>query len=197
MNPILNKIISLTMQKILVFGLALGGAYYFFYTYDTYVMLTTKREGVEREIETEREIQKDTDSTLKKELEVKDSVAALSLQFEKISKSLPTDITQSDVMAFIDDFSRKAAVKVTDKKPSTTGFLEVVEILPISVTLRGSYFDIGRFIQSVSVNQPITRVSDYTIKRDGTSSGQYIFSGKIIGYRSLEQKIEKNDGAKK
>lgn len=197
MNPILNKIISLTMRQILIFGLALGGAYYFFYTYDTYVMLTSKREAIERDIEKEREIQKDTDNTLKKELEVKDSVAALSLQFEKISKSLPTDITQSDVMAFVDEFSRKAAVKVTDKKPNATGNLEVVEILPISVTLRGTYFDIGRFIQSVSIGQPITRVSDYTIRRDGIGSGQYIFTGKIVGYRSLGQKIEKIDGAKK
>lgn len=191
MNPILNRIIALTMQKVLFFGVILAGSYYFFFTYDTYNILNAKQQALGRDIDKEKEIQKDTDSTLKKELEVKDSVAALSLQFEKIAKSLPSVLTQSDIMAFIDIFSKEAVVKVTSKSPQASSKLEVIELLPVSVTLKGTYFEIGRFIQRVSIFEPITRVSDCRIIRDATSnSNTYIFDGKILGYRSLDSKQE-------
>lgn len=197
MNQVLNRIIALTMQQVIVFGIILAGAYGFMYTYDTYNVLTAKNDAIEKEITKELEIQKDTDSTLKKELEVKDSVAALSLQFDKLSKILPPGITQSDIMAYIDEFSKKSSVKVTAKVPQSSSSMEVVELLPVTVTLKGSYFEIGRFIQLVSVNQPITRVSDYKISRDGSNTGTYVFDGRIIGYRSVEQKPDKAEGVKK
>lgn len=190
MNQLLNRIVALPMQKVLFFGLVLAGSYYFFFTYDTYNNLNARQEVLARDIAKEKEIQKDTDMTLKKELEVKDSVAALSQQFEKIAKSLPTVLTQSDIMAFIDVFAKESAVKVTLKAPLPSTKLEVIEILPVNVALRGTYFEIGRFIQKVSVFEPITRVSDYKITRDSSGSGIYLFEGKILGYRSLDTKQE-------
>ncbi len=190
MNQVLNRIIELTMQKVLFFGLVLAGSYYFFFTYDTYNNLNARQEALLRDIVKEKEIQKDTDMTLKKELEVKDSVAALSQQFEKIAKSLPTVLTQSDIMAFVDVFAKEAAVKVTAKSPLPSAKMEVIEILPVNVTLKGTYFEIGRFIQRVSVFEPITRVSDYKITKDSTNSGIYQFEGRILGYRSLDLKQE-------
>jgi len=190
MNQLLNQIISLTMQKVLFFGLVLAGSYFFFFTYDNYNNLHAREHAVLQEIAREKEIQKDTDSTLKKELEVKDSVAALSQQFEKIAKSLPTVLTQSDIMAFIDIFSKESAVKVTLKSPLPSTKMEVIEVLPVTVHLKGTYFEIGRFIQRVSVFEPITRVSDYRIVRDAINSGVYNFEGKILGYRSLDLKQE-------
>jgi len=189
-NQLLSRIVALTMGKVLFFGLVLAGAYFFFYTYDTYINLSNKQTGLAGQIAQEKETQKDTDSTLKKELEVKDSVALLSQQYEKIARSLPSVLTQSDIMAFVDIFSKASKVRVTLKKPEGAIKKEIVEELPVVVSLKGTYFQIGQFIREVSIFEPVTRVSNYRIYRDTSPGGNYIFDGKIVGYRSIDIKPE-------
>lgn len=183
------------MGKVFGLGLVLSALYFYFFTYETYNLLSIKIQGLKAEMEKEKVIQVDTDKTLKKAMEVKESVALLSQQYEKISKSLPASLSTTDVMGFVDNFAKSAKVRVTSKNPQPPQKREIIEELPVSLVLSGTYFEIGRFIREVSVYEPITRVADYKITRDANpTSSKYVFEGRLKGYRSLEVK---SDGEKK
>lgn len=196
MNQLLSKLVGVSFQKIFLLSLLGSALYFYLYTYDNFSNLNKQIETSSKAIQDQKNIQKDTEDTLKKEIAVKESVATLSQQFETISKSLPAQLTPSDVIGFIDKFAEKAKLKDVSQTPGSINRRDIVEEVPVQVSFVGTYYQIGNFIQQASSFQPMTRVSSYKITRDEANPGRYKFDARLFAYRSFVEK-EKTEEVKK
>ncbi len=191
MNQLFSKLIGITYQRVFMLSLALSGAYFYLYTFDNYSKLNAQIESATKEIQNQKNVRKDTEDTLKKEIAVKESVATLSQQFETIAKSLPTQLTPSDVIGFVDKFAEKSKLKDVSQSPMQVNRRDIVEEVPVQISFLGTYFQIGEFIQLASTFQPMTRVSSYKISVDTTeTTSRYRFSARLFAYRSASEKAE-------
>jgi Tfp pilus assembly protein PilO len=190
MNPLLSKLVGIPYQRIFMLSVALGAGYFYFFTYDSYSRLSTQVENAAKEIENQKRIQSDTQDTLKKEIVVKESVAQLAEKFETIAKSLPSQLTPSDVIGFVDKFAEKIKLKEVNQTPGTVTKRDIVEEVPVQVSFVGTYFQIGEFILQASTFQPMTRVSSYRITADSSASSRYNLNVRLFAYRSAVDKAE-------
>jgi type IV pilus assembly protein PilO len=188
MDKIFERLAYYSMIQVIGFGLIAAGAYYFI-GYDDGAAIQAQIVSVSSQIEQEEVKKKDTEATLKEEASMKESVGELSQQFQEISRRLPSVLSSIDINRSIDTFAKSAGVNVKSKKPGSVAQKEIVDEVPVDVTLEGSYAELAQFIYYVSTAERLTRVRNFVISRGSdndsgrSSNGKLRFEGQVVGYK--------------
>lgn len=195
MNKFFQKLVNFSMAQVLVMGLVAGLGYYFF-MYNDGSALKGEIANLEGQSAQEETKKKDTDNTLKEEARMKESIVLLSQQYAEISKQLPTSLTSIDINRNIDAFARNAGVSIKSRKPGTNIRKEIVDEVPVSVTLEGTYSELASFLFLVSSSEKAASMKAFTLSgMDSKAGGRLRLDGTVTGYQMAEEKPAK-EGAK-
>ena len=191
MIQILAKIVSLDYPKVAVVGLFLCGLYYFLYFQDTNGQLETKLTGLQNTLKLEEAKAKDTKETESRAEVVKKNVSELSRNLETVQKRLPNNITTSDVISFIEYFSRETQIQISSKTPLNPIREDITEKLPVSISFSTTYAKLGKFFVAAANYDRITTIPKYSIRRSPEKDSQNLqIDMEINGYRAFEAKEE-------
>lgn len=183
MNQFLEKLAQMTNGRALIIGLMLGAAYYFM-MYDDGSALTQQITVVDGQLQEAEAKKKDTEATLQEEVRMKEAVGKLSEQYAFIAKKLPSELKSSDMIRGIDSVAKMAGVSVKMKKPGNISKKEVVEELPVDVTLEGSYAQIAQFIYFTSNLERLTRVLNFSVvAQEDAKEKPLRFEGQVVSYK--------------
>jgi len=188
MNKLFATLAAFSYGKTLIIGLAVGGLYYMT-MYNDGAALETQINTVQAQLQTELQKKQETEQTLKQAKEMQEKVGRLSQQYQEISKRLPSVLFSIDINKAIDGFARSAGVSVKIKKPTENIKTEVVEEVPVDVTLEGTYAELAQFTYFVSAAERMSRVKNVTISEAPPQSGVAItsrklkFEGQVVGYK--------------
>lgn len=195
MNQLLEKLASLTNGKALIIGLMVGLAYYFM-MYDDGSALEQQIGALAGQLQQAEAKKKDTEATLQEEARMKDAVGKLSEQYAFIAKKLPSELKSSEMIRGIDSVAKMAGVSVKLKKPGNVTKKEVVEELPVDVTLEGSYAQIAQFVYYTSNLERLTRVLNFSVvAQDDTKDKPLRFEGQVVSYKLAPEPEKPKDAA--
>lgn len=195
MNQLFEKLAGLTNGKALVIGLMVGLAYYFM-MYDDGSALEAQIGALAGQLQQAEAKKKDTDATLQEEARMKDAVGKLSEQYALIAKKLPSELKSSEMIRGIDSVAKMAGVSVKLKKPGTVTKKEVVEELPVDVTLEGSYAQIAQFVYYTSNLERLTRVLNFSVvAQDDSKEKPLRFEGQVVSYKLAPEPEKPKDPA--
>ncbi|MGZ3743797.1 MAG: type 4a pilus biogenesis protein PilO [Pseudobdellovibrionaceae bacterium] len=203
MNQLIEKFIErlslMSNGKAIILGLILGASYYFTF-YNDGSALTQQIGAVNGQLAEAEKKKKDTESTLKEEARMKEAIGKLSEQYAFIAKKLPSELKSSEMIRGIDSVAKMAGVSVKMKKPGNVNKKEVVEDLPVDVTLEGSYAQIAQFIYYTSNLERLTRVLNFSVvAQDDSREKPLRFEGQVVSYKLAPEpeKPEKPEGQPK
>jgi type IV pilus assembly protein PilO len=195
MNQLFEKLAGLSNGKALVIGLMVGLAYYFM-MYDDGSALEAQIAAMSGQLQQAEAKKKDTEATLAEEARMKDAVGKLSEQYAFIAKKLPSDLKSSEMIRGIDSVAKMAGVSVKLKKPGTVTKKEVVEELPVDVTLEGSYSQIAQFVFLTSNLERLTRVLNFSVvAQDDAKEKPLRFEGQVVSYKLAPEPEKAKEGA--
>jgi len=185
MNQILEKLSALSNGKALAIGLVLGALYYFM-MYDDGSSQLAQIQALNQQLIDAEAKRKDTEATLQEEARMKDADGKLSEQYAFISKKLPSELKSSDMIRSIDVVAKASGVSVKLKKPGAIEKREVVEELPIDVSLEGTYGQITQFVYQTSNLERLTRVMNFSVVSQNPEEGiekGLRFEGQVVSYK--------------
>lgn len=182
MNKLFDLLAVQTIGKVLVIGLGLTAMYWNF-MYDDGSAVDAQIVTVNQQLQEEENKKKDTDATLKQVQEMQEKVGQLSQKYQEISRRLPAVLFSIDINKAIDDFARNAGVSVKSKKPGENIKKEVVEEVPVEVSLEGSYAELAQFTFLVSTAERMARVQNVVISESEPGSRKLKFEGQVVGYK--------------
>lgn len=186
MNKLFDQLSVQSIGKILMLGVLLTFAYWYF-IYDDGSAIDQQIVGLDQELATEEAKKKDTDATLKQVQEMQEKIGILSQKYQEISTRLPSVLFSIDINKAIDDFARSANVSVKVKKPGENIRREVVEEVPVDVTLEGSYAELTQFAYVVSTAERMARAVNIVITPVDAGSRRLKLEGQVIGYKLAPQ----------
>lgn len=187
MNKFFDTLAAQEIGKILIMGLALT-AFYWYFVYDDGSALDARMAGLNQELTEEENKKKDTDNTLKQVQEMQEKVGQLSQKYQEISRRLPAVLFSIDINKAIDDFARNSGVSVKQKRPGENVKKEVVEEVPVEVSLEGTYAELAQFAYLVSSAERMARVKNVTITQPELNSKKLKFEGQVVGYKLAPEK---------
>lgn len=182
MNKFFDVIAVQSIGKILVIGLGLTFMYWNF-VYDDGSAVDAQIATVNQQLQEEENKKKETDATLRQVQEMQEKVGQLSQKYQEISRKLPAVLFSIDINKAIDDFARNASVSVKSKKPAENVKREVVEEVPVEVTLEGTYAELAQFTYLVSTAERMARAQNIIITEGEAGSKKLKFEGKVVGYK--------------
>lgn len=189
MNKFFETLSGYTYGKTLVLGLLLGAAF-FFTLYDDGSQIEAQIVAVQQQVQEQEAKKKDTDATLKQVNEMREKLGRLSQQYQEIARRLPTVLFSIDINKAIDAFARGANVNVKMKRPAENIKREVVEEVPVDITLEGTYAQLAQFVSLVSSSERMARVKNITISDDNNTdvNKKLKFDGQVVGYKLAPEK---------
>lgn len=196
MNELLNKISSLSLARIAIFGLLLTAGYYFS-LYDSGEVLAQEIQNVRSQVEVENTKKLETEKTLRKEEQMRADVAILVKTYEEVKSKIPIEFEPSELRAIVQQISNASSLKITklrnvDGHVAATrgpGQSNLVEELAVEYSFQGNYSQILDFMTMLSQVEKIVRVMDMRISVQDGSSGpsRYLnFDATLIGYKQAQ-----------
>lgn len=188
MNEIFEKLANYPLQNILGAGLVLGALYYFV-GYDNGAAIQAQIQQAEQLLVAEKSKNQEYQKTLEEKKQAESQLADLGTKLIEISQKLPSDLQINDLSKTIDQIAIETGVKIRSKRPGDLVKMDIVEELPIDVTLEGSYAELGTFIFRISKLDRVSRVKSFKIDSVNDKLGKNLkFEGVIAGYRMIEEK---------
>lgn len=192
MNKFFDILAVQTISKTLMIGLVLTGLYWNF-IYDDGSSIDSQIATVNQQLQEEESKKADTDATLKQVQEMQEKVGLLSQKYEEISRRLPAVLFSIDINKAIDDFAKNAGVSVKSKKPGENIKKQVVEEVPVEVTLEGTYAELAQFTFLVSIAERMARATNIVISESEPGSKKLKYEGLVVGYKlAPEEKKAEN-----
>ncbi|UOF02933.1 type IV pilus inner membrane component PilO [Bdellovibrio reynosensis] len=193
MNKFFDQLAAQPFNKVLFIGLVLTGLYWYA-VYDDGTAVDEQIATIAQQLQEEENKKKDTDATLKQVQEMQEKVGQLSAKYQEISRRLPSVLFSIDINKAIDDFARNSGVSVKSKKPSENIKKEVVEEVPVEVSLEGSYAELAQFTFLVSTAERMARVKNIVISEPEPNSKRIKFEGQVVGYKLAPEEKKKPEG---
>lgn len=187
MNKFFETLAAQELSKILMIGLGLA-AFYWYFVYDDGSMLNAQIAGMNEQLTVEENKKKDTDNTLKQVQEMQEKIGQLSQKYQEISRRLPATLFSIDINKSIDEFARGSGVSVKSKKPGENVRGEVVEEVPVEVTLEGTYAQLSRFSFLVASAERMSRVKNVVVSMAPEDPKRLRFAGNVVGYKLAPEK---------
>lgn len=192
MNKLLEMLGNLSIGKAVGASLLAGVVYYFMFFNDG-ASIDIQIADINGQLQQAELKKKDTDATLAQVHEMQEKIGRLSSQYQEISRRLPSILVSMDINKAIDNFGRNSGVKVKSKRPGDNIRREVVEEVPVSIALEGTYTELAQFVYLVSSAERMSRVKDVVVELpppndEGTKPGKLKFEGMVVGYKIAPEK---------
>lgn len=187
MNKFFETLAAQEVSRILIIGLGLT-AFYWYFLYNDGSAIIAQIGALNEQLTIEETKKKDTDNTLKQVQEMQEKIGQLSQKYQEISRRLPATLFSIDINKSIDDFARSSGVSVKSKKPGENARGEVVEEVPVEVTLEGNYAQLSRFTFLVAAAERMSRVKNVVISTSPEDPKHLKFSGNVVGYKLAPEK---------
>jgi type IV pilus assembly protein PilO len=193
-----EKLTALTpVQKVALFAgtlLFMSGAFY-------YLVFQDQRDTLDRIKHQISDQQKKLESLKMAETKVHELEKALALSEEELSKLLMLLPDQKEIPGLLENVSRlgsKVGLENILFQPQPEIVQEFYAVIPIKLDLRGSFNDLGVFLDSISKLDRILKVESLTLTRQKENQTQLLQVGcNIVTYRFLEKPMPKKAGGKK
>jgi type IV pilus assembly protein PilO len=192
MNKIFETLAAQEMSKILLGALGLA-VFYWYFMYNDGSLITAQIAGINEQLKVEENNKKDTDNTLKQVQEMQEKIGQLSQKYQEISRRLPAGLYSIDINKSIDDFARGSGVSVKSKKPGENVRGEIVEEVPVEVTVEGTYAQLSRFAFLVSTAERMSRVKNVVITNTEDPK-RLKLTANVVGYKLSPEKPKPVDG---
>lgn len=187
---LLLRLAGMSMQRALIFAVLAAG---FFYVsmYDDGATIDTRRTQLEKQIIEEQKKSKESEAALKELEQYRGSVGALNAQFKIAAQQLPSEISASEILKSIDTISKSTGVSIKSKEPKASKKEDILELLPLRVTVHGSYSEITMFLYYLSSMERITRVVNFSFAQPSSGElarlkpGTLVFDGEIVSYKYI------------
>ncbi len=186
MSKFLQGVANYAFPQVVVFGLVAGLLYYFV-AFNDGSSIQGESTNLDTQIAAEEEKKKDTEANLKEEARMKDSIATLGQQYLEITKRLPTSLNSIDINKQIDGFARNASVSIKSRRPSGNIRGDIVEEVPVTIQLEGTYSEIASFLYLVATSQRATSMKNFSLVPIDPSGGRLRLDGTVVGYQLAEQ----------
>lgn len=193
MNRFFNILINYTIQQTVVFGIVAGLVYYFT-IFDDGSAYVTEIQSIQTNIKREEEKKKETENTLKEAQRMKEAIGTLSQQYQQISRRIPSNLSSIELNRNIDAFARNSGTSIKSRKPMAIVPKEIVDEVPVQISLEGSYADLAQFVYLVSSSERIASVRTFTLKPIERQSTKLRLDGTVVGYQLAdENRVDKNN----
>lgn len=199
MIGIFIRIVSFSYSKVAMMGILLAGVYYFLSFQDTLTNFETKQKQLNASLAAEKEKEQDTKATESNAERIKASVKELNSNLETVQKTLPSNITTSDVISYIETFSREAQIQIKEKNPLVVVKEDITEKLPVKILFTTTYKKLGKFFVEAANNDRIITIPRYTLRRSSDPSLETSIDVEVElnGYRAVDQKEDVGEKEKK
>lgn len=161
MNPFLMRIAALSNGKALAIG-AFITLFYWQMIYDDGQKYVTQYVTVSKELDVEREKEKETDRALARKDQLQESYNALSEQFRLVSAQIPVDLDAPEVIRTVDTMAKTSGITIKAKEPKAPQREDILEIYPIRVQAEGSFSEMTMFFYNLSTYERIYRVRSFS-----------------------------------
>ena len=189
MNPLLLKFAQLEMQKVLVVGLVLAGLYYIT-VFDDGSAIEMNIARIEQDIQNELQKKEETNKLLKESEAIKSKLVDAESKFKSISSKISSDLSPTDITKKIQEAVDVSGSKLKQIRPGTVEKKELLQEVPVRLSLIGGYSDFAMFIYHVSKSDIISKVSSFSIKNtisDGSDKSQLEFDGMVLTYQVINE----------
>lgn len=182
MSRIISLLSELSPSRALIFGALLTGVYWSF-LYDDGTALNNQIAQVELEIQGQEAKKKDSDRTLQQVKDMQERVGLLSQKYQEIANHLPATLLSMDINKGIDEFARASGVRVKSKKPKANIKRNIIEEVPVEVSLEGTFGELAQFTNLVASAEKISRVQKVVVREAESGKKKLRFEGEVIGYK--------------
>lgn len=187
MNKFFETLSGYTMGKVGIIALAVAGLYWYM-IYNDGSALDQQIASIGQQLQQEEAKKTDTDATLKQVREMQEKVGQLTAKYQEISRRLPADLFSIDINKAIDGFAKTSGVSLKLKKPGDNIKKEVVEEVPVDVSLEGTYAELAQFVYIVASAEKMSRVKNVVITEIAPGSKKLKFDGQVVGYKLAPEK---------
>lgn len=187
---------GMSYRQIFILG-AIAGLLYYATGFDDGSRYENQQKQILADIEREKAAEKESEAALKEVDQVRTAVGALSDQFKATSQALPTEIQMSEVIRIVDAIASLARVSIKTKEPRQGVIRNVVEEVPLQLTVEGTYSQITQFLFYISNYERIMRIKKFSLNgisgnSKNSGSARLNFDGQILSYRFVPETVEKN-----
>ncbi|HRO66612.1 MAG TPA: type 4a pilus biogenesis protein PilO [Pseudobdellovibrionaceae bacterium] len=181
MNKVFAKLNLYSMVQILSFSVVLSMIFYFT-MYDDGHQVRSEIAALSQQVSEESAKKAETEKVLAEEARMKESVVLLSQQYQELSRRIPTALTSIELNRNIDAFARNAGVNIKSRKPLETTKGQIVEEVPIEVSLEGSFAELAQFVYVVASSERVTALRSFSFLPIEKST-RLKFEGVVVGYQ--------------
>ncbi len=177
--------IQLTKEQIgqLAAGVLFGGL--FIFAYLQYFWLPTSRkieENSQKVASINSDIKKAKEQKAKyKDLEAK--LASLKAEREAAVKKLPNERRIPDLLRTVTTLSKKYKVSVTAITPAGQSKVEYFTKVNYSITLKGNYHDVGRFLTALGLEERILTSENLNMSASGSAESSVNATFTLVAYQ--------------
>ena len=182
-NSAFARLAGLNMRTVLMISMVVGGIYYFMY-YDDGSRLQKELDEKEAAAKVEEGQRKVSEDALKQLDQVRTSVGALSDQFKNVSQQLPSEIQMAEIVRSVDIVAKSSGVSIKLKEPQIPVAKQIIEEIPLTLKMEGSFSEVTMFIYYISSLERITRVRNFSIVSI-PGANRLKFDGSVISYRYI------------
>lgn len=190
MSKLFQWLVNFSLQQIAVFGVVIGLMYYFMF-FDDGSAIKAQIATMDTQIQQETAKKKDTDTNLQEQERMKKAVGLLSQQYVEISRRIPANLPSIELNRNLDLLAREARVSVKSRRPMSVISSDIVDEIPVQVSLEGTYAQIAQFVYMVSASERVATVKSYNMTPVAPKSSRLKFDATVVGYQlASERKAE-------
>jgi type IV pilus assembly protein PilO len=197
-NGVLLKLAVLAPKKLLILA-ALAAVAYFFFMFDGGEKLQARLTSIQKEIAKEKKALPESQAAVKELEAIRQSLATMGEEFSKVTQKLPSSIDQAEMIRTVDEIARLTGVSIKTKEPKSNIRKEVIEEVPLKLTMEGSFTQLVLFMYQVARVERIMKVRDFSMalgrdSRDARGdSSRLVFDGEVVSYKFVgEQPASSN-----
>lgn len=195
MNKIYQRLAGYNLSQVLIAGFVATFLFWFM-IFDDGSSVAVQNSNLDTEISKEEAKKKETDSMLKEEARMKEAVGALSQQYIEISRRLPTSLSSIDLNRQIDSFARNSGASIKSRKPLATLKDELVDRIPVEISLEGTYGELAQFVYLVAASERTAAIQSFSLTHLDKAN-RLKLEGVIVGYQLASEKPKSTDAGVK
>lgn len=184
-KSILDKLAQLTAVQLVILA-GMSGGFYYYTLFNDGSQLDAQASQLDVEISTQQAKKKETEELLKEESRMKELIVQQTNKYAEIAKRLPSQLTTLQLNESIDNFVKASGVVIKSKRPGNAEKQEIVEEIPIQVTLEGTFSELTAFIYQLSSNERVTTLKTFSMQQS-SDSGRATLEGNVVGYKLLAE----------
>jgi type IV pilus assembly protein PilO len=180
----MNKI-NLTKEQItqIVAGVVFGGVFVYFYLFYFWVPISKKIDVNQKKVAS---MEADINKAKMQKAKYKDLTAKLQqLQADKeaAQKKLPHERKLPDLLRTITTLSRKYHINVLNITPNGSAPVEYFTRNAYSITMKGNYHDVGRFLTALGLEERIMTSENMSMSATNGAETSVSVSFTLVAYQ--------------